>query len=71
MIKIKIEDEMIKIKIDDEIEVGNTCVCIDEDGKSCLAFYYKDKEVMIRITDEALLKFGKDYIQQRLCEITY
>ena len=57
---------MIKIKIEDEIEVGNTCVCLDEDGKSYLTFYYKDKEIMIRITDEALLKFGKDYIQQRL-----
>ena len=59
---------MIKIKIEDAIEVGNTCVCLDEDGKSYLTFYYKDKEIMIRITDEALLKFGKDYIQQRIYE---
>jgi hypothetical protein len=57
---------MIKIKIDEEIEVGNICVFEDENKKSYITFYYRDKEVMVRVTDEALLKFGKDYIQQPL-----
>ena len=57
---------MIKIKVDDEIELGNICIFADEEGKSYLTFYYRDKEIMVRVTDESLLKFGKDYIQQRL-----